>query len=102
MNAQNGFFSLRFVIGPISVNAQKRRCFSPFLYETEQCERVASMQQKRILTKTEQCERDLDTIGKVSSSFRIHRLNQLFRSRNFLRISSSETVGHGFEFSTQS
>ena len=33
------------------MNAQKRMFFNPFLYKTEQCERVASMQQKRILTK---------------------------------------------------
>ena len=42
MNGKNGCFALHFCT------------------ETEQCERVASMQQKRIKTKTEQCERGLN------------------------------------------
>ena len=46
-------FRCVFVIWQISVNAQKRRFFSPFLYENGAVQTVASMQQKRILTKTE-------------------------------------------------
>ena len=56
---KNRCFSLRFVIRQMCVKAQKRRFFLLFCTKMEQCERVASMQQKRILTKMEQCERSL-------------------------------------------
>ena len=39
--------------------------FLRFCTKTEQCERVASMQQKRILTKTEQCEWRLNLLVKA-------------------------------------
>ena len=42
-----------------NVSGQKRSEKHPFLYKNEKCERLAWMPQKRILIKTEQCERGL-------------------------------------------
>ena len=50
-------FGSVFVIMRINVNGQNG-CFSHgFCLKTEQCERVASMHQKRIIMKPEKCER---------------------------------------------
>ena len=61
MNAQKRMFLAAFLLSDRSVGTHKNGgFFLCFCTETEQCERVASMQQKRILTKKEQCERGLN------------------------------------------